>query len=96
MNHISPRGRNTTHKQQRVTVHYFLHPLYTQEVQVEKELNYTSGKVYCIKFFDNLETYLPAWMTDPEYCGSCRLQDAPESSLRALRELRRLLDHLAL
>jgi hypothetical protein len=65
-------------------------------VQVVKELNFTSGKVYCIKFLDNLETYLPAWMADPEFCESCRLQDTPESSLVALRELRTLLDHLAL
>jgi len=78
-----------------VTIHYFLHPLYSQQVQVVNELNFAAGKVYTIKLFDNIETHLPAWMTDPEYCRSCCLQERPQCSLAALRKLRALLNELA-
>ena len=88
----SPKWRYNTHKQQRVTIHYFLHPLYTKDIEIIKELNFTTEKVYVFKFFDNTETHLPAWMSDADYCGRCVIQDKPESSLFALLELRKFLD----
>ena len=79
---------------------YFLHPLYSKEVTVVDEHNYNSQKVSQkvdrIQFFDNSVVRLPAWMTDAEYCSSCILQEQPGCSLASLRQLRMLLDGLAL
>jgi hypothetical protein len=73
-----------------------LHPLYPNEVTVLNERQMTSGKFYTIQLFDNSRVLLPAWMTDPEICNLCVLQDQPGVSLAALQDLRRLLDGLAL
>ena len=91
---LPPEWRYTTHKQQTVKICYFLHPLHLRDVEILKELNFGFEKVYLIKLFDNSETHLPAWMTDPEYCDLCRVQDKGECSLSALRELRKFLNCL--
>jgi len=90
----SPEWRYNTHKQRTVKVCYFLHPLHCKDVAILKELNFSSEKVYLIKLFDNTETHLPAWMTDPQYCDLCHVQDKPACSLSALRELRKLVNCL--
>ncbi|MEK7729601.1 MAG: hypothetical protein AAB354_14435 [candidate division KSB1 bacterium] len=79
-----------------MTVRYFLHPLYEQEVAVTNELNFVTGKVYLVRFCDNTLIHLPAWMVDPVYCSGCQVQEQPECSLATLRRLRTLLEGLAL
>ena len=90
----SPGWRNTTHKQLSIKVHYFLHPLYGREVQILKELKFRSEKVFVAPLFDKAVVHLPSWMSDPDYCSSCKTQEQPEASLDALRCLRKFLDSL--
>ena len=96
MANLPPKWRYTTHKQHFVTVHYFLHSLRGKEVQVLRELNFSSEKVYLVQFSDAVSIHLPAWMADPDYCSSCKVQEQPEVSLNALCNLRKLLDGLEL
>jgi hypothetical protein len=80
-----------------VKVHYFLHPLYGKEGYVVERRQYGFEKFFVVRFFDsNTRHFLPAWMTDPESCKSCKIEDKPACSLTALQELRMLLDGLAL
>ena len=89
-----PSGRYTEYEArkyaEKVTIRYFLHPLYQQEVQVVGKRNYIHEKYHLIEFFENI-AYLPEWMADAEYCNSCRITDEPRSSLKALHELCTLL-----
>ena len=84
------------HKRQNVKIHYFLHPLYPNEVAVVHERRLFSEKLYGIRLFDNSVVFIPEWMTDPDVCERCVLQEKPECAVAALLELRRFLDDLAL
>ena len=80
---ISPIVRSTTHKQfhfpDRVKIHYFLHPLYQQEVKVLDKRNFVTEKYYLIEFFEKT-VFLPVWMTDPDYCSTLTISENPISS----------------
>jgi hypothetical protein len=78
-----------------VRVHYFCHPLYGKEVEVFSQYKCSGETFYLISLFDNSRVFLPAWMADADVCQSCVVQAAPVCSLKALRDLRALLDSLA-
>jgi len=86
-----PSGRYTKYEArklpEKVKIRYFLHPLYQKEVRVVDKRNYIDEQYYLIEFFDNVIVYLPLWMTDAEYCNSCKISEEPLCSLKALHEL---------
>ncbi len=90
-----PKRRKTTHKRynfpERVKIHYFLHPLYQQEVKVIDTRNFVYEKFYLIELFDKT-TFLPAWMTDPAYCSTLALSEKPQCSLESLHALSLLIE----
>lgn len=90
----SASGRYTKYEApkypEKVKIHYFLHPLYQQEVPVIDKRDYIHEKYFLIKFFDNI-VYIPVWMTDPEYCSSCTIAKQPRCCLEALHQLCLLL-----
>jgi hypothetical protein len=95
---VSPTGHYTARKQlyrQSVQVHYFLHPLYENEVPVLETRHCGSEESFLVRLIDNTVLMLPFWMTDPEFCQRCKVQEKPGCSLEALQELRVLLDGLA-
>ena len=92
---VPPKGRNTIHERHnwpiRVNIHYFLHPLYRQEVKVVDKRNFVHEKYFLVEFFDSI-IFLPIWMTDPDYCGDLQLLENPRCSLKALQDLSLLID----
>ena len=86
-----PSGRYTKYEArtlpEKVKIEYFLHPLYQKEVRVVDKRNYIDEQYYLIEFFDNMVVYLPLWMTDAEYCNSCKISEEARCSLKALHEL---------
>lgn len=91
------KGRNTIHERRNwpkfVTIHYFLHPRYQQEVEIIEKRDFVHEKYYLTVFFDRT-VLLPDWMTDLDYCRALELQETARCSLTALQELRLLIDEI--
>jgi hypothetical protein len=91
----SPSGsRNTSNRKflpATLTVCYFQHPFYNQQVKVIGKRDFESEKFFIIQLFDN-SIFLPAWMADADYCERCEFVEAPQCSVSALLELAKLID----
>ena len=74
----------------KIRVHYFLHPLYQQKVEVVEKKTCCNEQFYLIKFFDQVK-YIPIWMTDAQYCNSIEISEKPKCSLKTLFELQLLI-----
>ena len=78
-----------------VRIHYFLHPLHGEEVEVFARYQCAAETFYLILLFDNSRVLTPAWMADEATCRRCEVRASPVCSLASLRHLRALLDMLA-
>jgi len=92
-----PKWRNTIYERRcsskTVKIHYFLHPLYQQEVPVVDQRNFVHETYYLIALFDKT-CFMPIWMSDPAYCRDLQLKEHAHSSLKALTALRLLIDRI--
>jgi len=88
------RRRYNTHKVDFVIVYYPWHPLYSQKIKIVSTLNRGGEIFYKVRLKDTSYIELPFWMADKEWCQQFKLQTEPYCSVRALLNLKQLLDTL--
>lgn len=75
-------------------MHYRWHPLVGQSLPVQYREQRRGEQVAICELPDGSHTVVPAWMLERAACAALTF-GAPQVSLEALRDLRRLLDVLA-
>lgn len=76
-------------------MHYRWHPLVGQSLPVLYREQRRGEQVAICEFPDGSRAVVPAWMLERAACATL-MSGAPQVSLEALRDLRRLLDALSL
>jgi hypothetical protein len=67
--------------------------MYQQEVKVVDHRNFVHETYYLIELFDRT-FFMPVWMSDPDYCRDLKMKAKAHSSIKALTELRLLIDRI--
>jgi hypothetical protein len=80
----------------KVRIHYFCHPLHGEEVEVFARYQCATETFYLISLFDNSRVLTPVWMADEAICSRFEVRTSAVCSLTSLRQLRALLDTLAI
>jgi hypothetical protein len=71
---------------------YHHHPFFGHEVEVIRTLRREADATVIVKLEDGLRLAIPCWMLDPVHCASLPEKPTPIISVRALCELRNLID----
>lgn len=82
---------HTAHKLQSVTIHYTLHPYYQKEVETKGIYRIGGAAYFCCRTADQTWLFVPAWMTDKEYCSRLLLVESPFCDIAALYALKQFL-----
>jgi hypothetical protein len=88
----SPKEQlHTAHKPQEIHINYKFHPLCGNQVNVIGYKKVQDEFHYLVELPDASRIYIPSWMTFPE-SNQSQLRRIPRIKLKALKDLRRLLN----
>ena len=84
--------QHTAHHSQHRRVCYRYHPFYGHDVEVVRALRRQTEPSVIIRVEGGLQIGIPLWMLEPEHCSTLTDEPVPRIALRALLELRALVD----
>ena len=83
---------HTAHHLQHGHVSYRYHPFFGQDVEIVRTLRQQAEPSVIIRLECELQIAIPVWMLEPEHCSALTDELRPRIALRALVELRELMD----